>query len=561
MLIFYMCMAIFGTINLIIYVTTQNKHSNSNIAVIYYLTFVANLGHLAVALSANVDEALLSYKVAYVGGCFLLPCLFITILEFCKYKVSRLQRFILYGISTIIYIFILCTEYLPLYYKSVSMEKIGNATVLDKNYGPVHTIYYIILTTYIIAGLGFAIFTIIKNDNISYKNMLVLVAIETISVLLFLIGKLFFNKIEIIPLIYVVSEWLLLYMSRRLNMYDIEKNVANSLEDQRTYGYITFDLNKNYIGCNSVALQFFPELANLRVDFPIKDTSSTFFNTLSSKLDQFNDEELQETYHIKDAYYECTLKPLLYNNKKRGYLIEIIDDTNQQKYINLLNQYNHELNKTIDEKTAHILAMQDKILFTMANMVENRDTNTGGHIFRTSHVVKLLIEEIKKDNIFNYSNVNYNAIIKYAPLHDLGKIGIDDAILRKNGRLTDDEYNIIKTHSQKGADIVKNILDGVEDKNFVQIAYNIACYHHERWDGSGYPNHLSDQNIPLEARIMAIADVYDALVSKRCYKEKMPYDKAYEIIRDSMGTHFDPQLFVYFDRCRTQLEQYYDTQN
>ena len=148
---------------------------------------------------------------------------------------------------------------------------------------------------------------------------------------------------------------------------------------------------------------------------------------------------------------------------------------------------------------------------------------------------------------------------KAAPMHDLGKIAIDDAVLRKPGKYTDAEYAEMKRHPAEGAKIVENILNGVEDESFVQIAKNIALYHHEKWNGKGYPTGLSGTDIPIEARIMALADVFDALVSKRCYKEAFSYDRAFAIIEESLGEHFDPQLGEVFLSCRAQLEALYDS--
>lgn len=143
-------------------------------------------------------------------------------------------------------------------------------------------------------------------------------------------------------------------------------------------------------------------------------------------------------------------------------------------------------------------------------------------------------------------------------MHDLGKIAVDDSVLRKPGKFTPEEFEEMKKHSEKGAEIVTQILDGVNDEKFISIARNVAHYHHEKWNGQGYPKQLSGIEIPLEARIMALADVFDALVSKRCYKEKMDYDNAFRIIEESLGSHFDPELGKMFLKCRPQLEAYYN---
>ena len=149
-------------------------------------------------------------------------------------------------------------------------------------------------------------------------------------------------------------------------------------------------------------------------------------------------------------------------------------------------------------------------------------------------------------------------MVKAAPMHDLGKVAIDDVVLRKPGKYTDEEYAEMKRHSAEGARIVESILQGVEDESFVAVARNVAYYHHEKWNGKGYPTGKSETEIPIEARIMALADVFDALVSKRCYKEAFSYDEAFQIIEESLGQQFDPELGKVFMECRAELEAFYD---
>ncbi|MBQ2580771.1 MAG: HD domain-containing protein, partial [Ruminococcus sp.] len=205
-----------------------------------------------------------------------------------------------------------------------------------------------------------------------------------------------------------------------------------------------------------------------------------------------------------------------------------------------------------------IIEMHNKLIISMATMVESRDNSTGGHIKRTSEGVKILTDEMKKAHYANLNDQFYERIIKAAPMHDLGKIAVDDSILRKPGKYTPEEYDKMKTHAAEGAKIVHQILEGTDDHEFHEIAVNFA-YHHERWDGSGYPAGLKADEIPIEARIMAIADVYDALVSKRVYKEKFSFEEADKIILESMGTHFDKMLEPFYVRARPKLEEYYSS--
>ncbi|MBQ9519546.1 MAG: HD domain-containing protein, partial [Firmicutes bacterium] len=241
----------------------------------------------------------------------------------------------------------------------------------------------------------------------------------------------------------------------------------------------------------------------------------------------------------------------------RGYQMFITDDTKNQQYIALLDRFNTELKQEVAQKTKHIVEMHDNLLLGMATMVESRDNSTGGHIRRTSDGVRILTDEIQRGNDFGRDERFYKNIVKAAPMHDLGKIAVDDAILRKPGRFTDEEFEIMKTHAKEGARIVHEILKNTDDAEFGVIAENVAHYHHERWDGSGYPEGLKGDDIPLEARIMAVADVYDALVSKRVYKEKMSFEEADRIIMEGMGKHFDEKLKPYYIAARPKLEKYY----
>ena len=217
------------------------------------------------------------------------------------------------------------------------------------------------------------------------------------------------------------------------------------------------------------------------------------------------------------------------------------------------------LEREVERQTEHIVHIKDMMVLGMADMVESRDTYTGGHIKRTSAVVKTFSEKLEQYcSEFGFDEAFLKCVAKAAPMHDLGKIAIDDKILRKPGKYTDEEFAIMKTHAAQGAKTVENILRGVEDDDFVKIAENVAHYHHEKWNGYGYPGGLKGEEIPIEARIMALADVFDALVTKRCYKEAFTYDEAFKIIEESLGQHFDPKLGKIFMSCRPELEDLYN---
>lgn len=186
--------------------------------------------------------------------------------------------------------------------------------------------------------------------------------------------------------------------------------------------------------------------------------------------------------------------------------------------------------------------MQFNIITMMADIVENRDGNTGGHIKRTAKYVEIIARELKKQG--KYSDIltdkYVSDMIVAAPLHDIGKIHISDVILNKPGRLTDEEFAVMKTHTTAGEKLLIHAKDELGESSYLDMAIEMAAYHHEWWNGKGYPYSIEGDEIPLCARIMAVADVFDALTAKRCYKNAMPVEKAVSIIREETGTHFDP---------------------
>lgn len=200
----------------------------------------------------------------------------------------------------------------------------------------------------------------------------------------------------------------------------------------------------------------------------------------------------------------------------------------------------------------------DAVFYSIGYVVESRDENTGHHVFRTSQCVEVFVNILLSQGYNGLDQKLAEDIIMSAPLHDIGKVAVDDAILRKKGRFTDDEYDKIKKHSAEGGKLVYMVLSDFPDVELIRTAVNIARYHHERWDGRGYPTGISGEKIPLEARIMSFADVLDALLSKRCYKDSYSYDKAFSIIEESLGTQFDPELGKVFLASRESFEKLYD---
>jgi putative two-component system response regulator len=209
----------------------------------------------------------------------------------------------------------------------------------------------------------------------------------------------------------------------------------------------------------------------------------------------------------------------------------------------------------IRERTEQLSHMQNSIVEVLADMVENRDKLTGGHIERTSVFLKILIEGMKERGVYHDEIESWDVekMISAARMHDLGKISITDLVINKPGKLTPEEYQIMKTHALEGERIIDEIIAKTGDGDFLRNAKIFAGYHHERWDGKGYSRGLKGEEIPLHGRIMAVVDVYDALVHERPYKKAFTFEEAVKIIMENSGTHYDPKITEVFFEVRDQF--------
>jgi len=221
-----------------------------------------------------------------------------------------------------------------------------------------------------------------------------------------------------------------------------------------------------------------------------------------------------------------------------------------------LKYFNDNLQKIIDEKTQNVLELQNALLRTMAELVEYRDDITGRHIERTQLGLRILITEVMKGDYNKEETKDWDVemLIQSSQLHDVGKIYISDNILRKPGKLTFEEFEDMKVHTHIGKQIIEKVESMTKTSVFLKYAKIFAVSHHEKWDGTGYPDHLKGEKIPLLGRLMAIADVYDALISVRPYKKAYSHSEAVRIIAESAGTQFDPTLVEIFLRVADKFK-------
>jgi putative two-component system response regulator len=226
-----------------------------------------------------------------------------------------------------------------------------------------------------------------------------------------------------------------------------------------------------------------------------------------------------------------------------------------QKQKASLQDFNDNLLKMVKEKTQQVFGLQNAIISTVADLLESRDNSTGSHVFRTQKYLQELVEKLLEDGAYAEELLSWNMdiMLPSAQLHDVGKISISDTILNKPGRLTPEEFEIMKTHAEKGVEAIERMEKFGYFANYLKCAKAFAGTHHEKWDGSGYPRGLMRQNIPLEGRIMAIVDVYDALISTRPYKKAFSAEESARIIIEGAGNHFDPVIIGVFKKLTNEF--------
>ncbi len=532
------------------------------------IVIISNFGYYFLAISRSLDEALFAQIIGYVGGVFLPVFYFFLVLEICHFDLSKFVKINLVLCQCIVYGFVCTIGRNELFYKSIDFHMNNGNIVLEKCYGPFHALAIATMYLYLLASFVVVIYSLIKKKSVNRKNMIVMLVLMTVAIGSYVIEKILGLKFEIIPIAYdvlMIGAYIPIYDSNIFTVYE-NKDIIN--EQLGKVGFLTFDKNRAYKGCNSFMEKIFPELLECRLG-QIIDNSSEYLQNIVNQISRVEEIYInhsgKEHVHIQinsflliDRYYDGMIH-ILTNpfGKLMGYTIEIRDNTEHYNALNLQERYNEELAKEVEEKTKRIKTIQQKTILGMAQMVESRDLSTGGHIKRTSEVVRIFAQKLVDANL-GLDQKFLGLVIRSAPMHDLGKIGVDDAVLRKQGKFTGEEYAAMKKHSEIGYRMVSEILSGVEEPDFVSIAENVAHYHHEKIDGTGYPDGLKGEDIPVEARIMALADVFDALVSKRCYKDAFSHEKAYKIIENDAGTHFDEQLAKVFLFCKTELERYYN---
>lgn len=523
----------------LVYIFSQKPStSQSLLSVITIGSLINTVGYLFELTSKTQDTALLSVKITYLGKVYILLGMFLFVLRYCHVHLPKWIIGFLFTVHTSIAILVFTCDFHNLYYRSISYSYDGFFPHLVVEHGFFYYFYLVFVVVYMITMPIVCMHRYKRTtDTVERRQIIylfIMALIPFIGFFIFLTG--ITDYYDITAMNYVVSDIILLFSIFRNNLFDTLELAKDNVVENLDNGIVVLDNTGSLLYANAPAKELFPQLDEKKN----KQIIDEILSLAESDSLQFHDENV----------YEMDSSPIYYNQMLRGKMVQFHDIT--ESY-----HYTRTLEKAVKEKTKDLEHMQKAVITSFADMIEARDGATGLHVKRTSSYVEILTRTLKDKGYYpeELDDNTMQEIIDAAPLHDIGKIAIPDAILCKPGKLTSEEFDIIKTHAAIGGKMIDEILQEVEHTSYLTVAKDMATYHHEKWDGSGYPAGLSRKDIPLCARIMAIADVYDALISERCYKKGMPHEQAQQIIREESGTHFDPLITSIFFDVIDQIEQ------
>lgn len=434
-------------------------------------------------------------------------------------------------------------------------------------------ILYVILNAGMLSLVSVAVFrTISRRPPAEKVNQLIvyfLIAIPDVSFFLERMVSFSFGieMFPFVPLGIIISDSLFLYLICGRKICDVNDLASNAFFDFMNTAAIVVDEKKNLLNYNENAQRIFEGLSSSSLGLPIEDSIPievvcAVMNIVSRGKKQSNEivriENLEsDLIEFSSKVYQVRGCRLLSGTKFKGFLIWFSDVT-------LVHSYANELQKEVNEKTQELRLnflrlnnLRDSLVLGFASLSEVHDESTKGHLQRTSIYTQIIAKELYDCGLFKETIDQdfVDTIGKVAPLHDIGKSFIDSDIFNKPGKLDKEEIVVMKRHTVLGADFLESVLKVDRDSLYVKMAIEIARYHHEWYDGNGYPGGLKGNEIPLSARIMAVADTFDALVTERPYKRAFTTEEAFDIIEQESGSHFDKAITAAFFRCSERVDE------
>ncbi|MCI6498614.1 HD domain-containing phosphohydrolase [Lachnospiraceae bacterium HCP1S3_C3] len=540
----------------ILYVSRQHGSRLQTILVILLYASLFNIVGYTLEMEAKTQElAMQSVKMTYIGKPFVVFTMYVFVMEYCGVSIKKSRRNFFYAICVAIAGLVYTNEYHHLFYSSVSYTNDGLFPHLVLKHGIFYNLYSVILLYYFVGMIYVCVRKYRQNDSEIIRKqvsvLMVMVLFSSGCLALFLFNLT--NGYDTTALAYIVAVFLFERLMRKYKLFDTLTLAKEEAVEHMSNGLIVVNVYGDMVYSNDEAdrvLLYIRKHGNKGIEYleELANNSKYMF------VDECSQEDGNKHADSEKCVYELTMHEIFRNENSYGKMLLITEITDSY-------YYTERLQNELKKKTREVISIQRDIIGSFASMIEARDGITGLHIKNTANLVKVLVNVMK-------NNPKYSGIItdEYAQmtaaaahLHDIGKIAIPDRILQKEGKLTDEEFAIMKTHPVEGAKILENTIKGLESDAYYQIAHDMVLYHHEKYDGNGYPTGISGENIPLTARIMAVADVYDALRSKRHYKDGFSKEKSMAIMEESKGTHFDADIVTIFLENIDEMEAVLDT--
>lgn len=538
----------------ILYISRQHSSKLQTILLmLLYASLINIIGYTLEMEASDKTLAIQALKMSYVGKPFVVYYMFAFVMEYCGVSIKKVQSTIYYSICIFIACLVYSNDYHNLFYSSISYTYDGIFPHMILKHGVLYNIYTLFLLYYFVIMIYVCVRKYRQNSAGIIRNQVsVLIAIILFScgsLLLFLFNVT--NGYDSTAVAYIVCTFLLNRLMLKYKLFDTLTLAKEEAVEYMSNGLIVVNVYGDMVYTNNEAdkILFYLKMENKGIEYleDMANESKYIFINESKKFDVKSAGE-------EKIVYELSVRDILRNENNYGRMLVITDVTDNY-------YYTERLQNELDKKTGEIVLIQRDIIASFATMIEARDGITGLHIKNTGNLVRALVNIMKEDPRYSQIITEEYAQMTAAAahLHDIGKISIPDRILQKQGKLTDEEFAIMKTHPVEGARILKGTIKELETNEYYQIAYDMALYHHEKYNGTGYPMGISGEEIPLTARIMAVADVYDALRSKRHYKDGFTKEKSMAIMEESKGSHFDENIVSIFLEHIDEMESVLDT--
>ncbi|MBP5157476.1 MAG: HD domain-containing protein [Treponema sp.] len=549
-----------------------------------FFAILTSLGYLGNLQSAAVETALVfTTKIKYIG-LFMQFIVLLMVYGYFKVKIPR-WFFIIYLMSSLLILMMVLNfnfKSIPLpgnpmswlgftgrwFFKNYYIQMRRGLVFLrsQNNWG--YCLFVATLIMYAVLLAYMYVHVILYKRILKLRDLTVLFASLVIPTICFLYERLFLfvfgqESLPIVPWGIIVSDCMSIYLVVYRRFYNVNSMASDTFFDKMETPAIVVNDTFRITNINSAIQELFSfverDVIGQRVMSAFPDYLIRPFESLISFDGDQMDSGLQRNnkllisddnlVFVNDKTFQPRVRRIMNKDQVIGFVLSLDDVT-------LLHNYKMTLEDDVSRKTDQIRKMRDQMAFSLAYLAEHHDLSSKGHLTRTSYYTEAIARELLREG--TYTDVIDESFIHtiscVAPLHDIGKVYVDEKILNKNGPLTPEERLRMESHTVKGADFLDTALKDSGDSLYSDMAHDIALYHHEWWNGSGYPTRISGTKIPVSSRIMAVADVFDALLSERPYKKAFTLAEAYDIIHYQSGTHFDPAVVTAFEAITPEIQ-------